>query len=118
MTTPGPHPAGKSSTSTPDRPRIAEPAQPATGPSAPKDAAEGVPTAVLPDQQTGDGRYPIAWLTICAPYGATPTASSRCACGRDRRAFGRRRVLALISEHTDHRDACPLRTAQEGRAAA
>ncbi|MCZ4508321.1 hypothetical protein O3Q52_08910 [Streptomyces sp. ActVer] len=115
MTTPAP---SKSPTRHPTGPQVAEPAGPRTAVGDPKGVAEGVPTAVLPDPQVGDGRYPIAWLTICAPYGATPTASSRCACGWDRRALGRRRVLALITEHTDHRDACPLRTTQEGRAAA
>ncbi|MFW3460458.1 hypothetical protein ACN24K_06440 [Streptomyces microflavus] len=62
--------------------RLAEPAPAASGSGAPKVVAEGVPTAVRPDQQTGDGRYPIAWLTITAPRGATPTATSICACGR------------------------------------
>ncbi|PSM41292.1 hypothetical protein C6Y14_21115 [Streptomyces dioscori] len=81
----------------------------------PKGVAEGVPTVVRPEPQQGDGRYPVAWLTICAPYGSTPTASSRCACGWERRAFGHRRVLTLITEHTEHRDICPLRTPQEGR---
>lgn len=84
----------------------------------PKDVAEGVPIAVHPDPQTGDGRYPVAWLHICAPYGVTPSASSRCLCGWNRRAFGRTRVLALIANHTAHRDVCPLRNPQEGRDAA
>ncbi|MVO89391.1 hypothetical protein GPA10_32720 [Streptomyces sp. p1417] len=60
----------------------------------------------------------MAWLCIVAPRGATPTATSRCECGRDRSAVGMVRVLALISEHEAHRDLCPLRTPQEGRAAA
>ncbi|NEA65395.1 hypothetical protein G3I56_23050 [Streptomyces sp. SID12488] len=60
----------------------------------------------------------MAWLTIRTPYGATPTATSTCLCGRDRRAFGERHVLALITDHTDHRDHCPLRTTTEGRTAA
>lgn len=111
-------PPSKSLTLHPTGPNPAEPAGPRTAVGAPKGVAEGVPTAVRPEAQTGDGRYPIAWLTICAPYGATPTASSRCACGWDRRAFGRRGVLALINEHADHRDACPLRTPREGRTAA
>ncbi|MBQ0849541.1 hypothetical protein J8N05_15170 [Streptomyces sp. BH-SS-21] len=115
MTNPLP---SKSLTRHPTGPQAAAPAGPRTAVGDSKGVAEGVPTAVLPDRQTADGRYPVAWLTICAPYGATPTASSRCACGWERRAFGRRRVLALIIEHTDHRDACPLRTPREGRAAA
>ncbi|MFE9685810.1 hypothetical protein [Streptomyces sp. NPDC006285] len=98
--------------------QLAEPAGPATGRSAPKVVAEGVPTAVLPDPQTGDGRYPVAWLTICAPRGATPTATSKCLCGHDRSAIGRTRVLALITDHEAHRDLCPLRIPQEGRTAA
>ncbi|MFI0241985.1 hypothetical protein [Streptomyces sp. NPDC016845] len=85
----------------------------------PTDAArQGVVTSCRPDPRRGDGRYPIAWLHIVAPRGATPTATSRCACGRDRSAVGRARVLALITDHTAHRDLCPLRTPQEGRAAA
>ncbi|MFF8591979.1 hypothetical protein ACF061_11110 [Streptomyces sp. NPDC015220] len=47
-----------------------------------------------------------------------PTATSWCACGWDRSAVGHRRVLALITDHTAHRDACPLRNPKEGRAAA
>ncbi|QDN94109.1 hypothetical protein FNV61_25905 [Streptomyces sp. RLB3-6] len=66
----------------------------------------------------GDGRYPVAWLHICAPRGAVPTATSKCLCGRDRSAVGKARVLALITDHEAHRDACPLRTPQKGRTAA
>ncbi|MFE9687029.1 hypothetical protein [Streptomyces sp. NPDC006285] len=113
MSTP-PRPSLKSIT-TPTRPQDAPQPVDATAVGVPKGVAEGVPTAVRPDPHTGDGRYPIAWLTVCAPYGATPTASSWCACGWDRRAFGRRHVLALITEHTEHRNICPLRTPQEGR---
>ncbi|NUP43061.1 MAG: hypothetical protein HOY76_40100 [Streptomyces sp.] len=60
----------------------------------------------------------MALLHIRAPYGATPTATSKCLCGRDRSAIGRPKVLALITDHTAHRDVCPLRTTQEGRNAA
>lgn len=81
-------------------------------------ARKGVPTAVGSDPQRGDGRYPVAWLHIVAPRGATPTATSKCLCGRDRSAVGRAKVLALIDDHTAHRGQCPLRTLQEGRAAA
>ncbi|MFF5005195.1 hypothetical protein ACFY3G_20535 [Streptomyces phaeochromogenes] len=84
----------------------------------PKGVAEGVPTAVLPDPPRGDGRYPIAWLQICAPRGAVPTATSKCLCGRDRSAIGHGKVHALIADHEAHRDTCPLRTPQEGRTAA
>ncbi|WP_432033632.1 hypothetical protein [Streptomyces antibioticus] len=81
-------------------------------------ARKGVLSALSSDPQRGDGRYPVAWLHISAPNGATPTASSRCECGFNRRAFGRTRVLALVADHTAHRDACPLRTPHEGREAA
>ncbi|OQQ20092.1 hypothetical protein B0675_01350 [Streptomyces sp. M41(2017)] len=74
--------------------------------------------AVRPDSQTGDGRYPVAWLRITAPGGATPTATSTCRCGRDRSAVGHTRVHALITDHKAHRDTCPLRNLQEGRDAA
>ncbi|MFG2460985.1 hypothetical protein ACIP2X_22005 [Streptomyces sp. NPDC089424] len=47
-----------------------------------------------------------------------PTATSKCLCGRDRSAVGHTKVLALIEDHTAHRDVCPLRTNQEGRQAA
>lgn len=66
----------------------------------------------------GDGRFPVAWLHIRAPRGATPTATSKCLCGRDRSAVGHRKVLALISDHEAHRDECPLRVTQERRNAA
>lgn len=86
-------------------------------------ARQGVLSALPSGQHpssppAGDGRYPVAWLHIRAPRGATPTATSRCLCGRDRSAVGHRKVLALIEDHTAHRDQCPLRTPQEGRNAA
>ncbi|WP_246203745.1 hypothetical protein [Streptomyces tailanensis] len=119
MTAPWPRPAGKSTTPTPDQPRTAEPAAPPTAVGEPTGAArKGVPSAVRSDRPVGDGRYPVAWLHIVAPRGATPTATSKCQCGRDRSAVGHRRVLALITDHTAHRDACPLRHPQEGRTAA
>ncbi|MFF4347592.1 hypothetical protein [Streptomyces sp. NPDC001530] len=96
----------------------AQPAVPRTAVGEPKGVAEGVPTAVRTDPQAGDGRYPVAWLSIVAPRGAVPTATSECLCERDRSAVGHARVLALITNHESHRDACPLRTPQEGRAAA
>ncbi|MER6136716.1 hypothetical protein [Streptomyces sp. NPDC001815] len=117
MSTP-PRPLLKSITTTPTGP--ADAPQPVDTPAVgePKGVAVGVPTAVRPDSQVEDGRYPVAWLAICAPRGATPTATSKCLCGRDRSAIGRARVLALITDHEAHRDTCPLRTTQEGRAAA
>ncbi|MFD8629182.1 hypothetical protein ACFV4E_35920 [Streptomyces hygroscopicus] len=60
----------------------------------------------------------MAWLHICAPRGTTPIATSKCLCGRDRSAAGRRKVLALIADHEAHKDTCPLRSSQEGRTAA
>ncbi|MHB9860318.1 hypothetical protein [Streptomyces sp. YIM S03343] len=81
-------------------------------------ARKGVPSAFRPDPQRGDGRYPVAWLHIRATQGAAPSASSQCECGWNRRAFGRHRVLALITDHMAHRDTCPLRNSQEGRHAA
>ncbi|MFF9101469.1 hypothetical protein ACF1AU_12935 [Streptomyces rubrogriseus] len=112
-------PALKSLPATPTVPSAA--AQAALGPAVgePKGAArKGVPSALRPDPHEGDGRYPVAWLCICAPRGAVPTATSKCLCGRDRSAVGHTKVLALIEDHTAHRDACPLHTNQEGRQAA
>lgn len=103
----------------PPTPRLslAEPATAASGGGAAKVVAEGVPIAVRPDPQAGDGRYPIAWLTISAPRGAIPSATSVCECGRNLFAAGRRKALALIADHADHKSRCPLRTDQEGAAA-
>ncbi|GAA1131474.1 hypothetical protein [Streptomyces javensis] len=92
---------------------------PETTAGAPTGAArQGVPSGS--GGQRGDGRYPIAWLHITAPpdWQATPTATSTCACGRDRSAVGRRRVLALIADHEAHKTSCPLRSSQEGATAA
>ncbi|MFF0091917.1 hypothetical protein ACFYSF_18455 [Streptomyces canus] len=111
-------PSLKSITHTPTGPQAAPQPVDTTAVGGPKVAAEGVRSALRPDPQAGDGRYPVAWLRITAPRGATPTATSTCLCGRDRSAVGHRRVLALIADHTAHRDTCPLRTPQEGRAAA
>ncbi|MBL3665328.1 hypothetical protein JL475_04780 [Streptomyces sp. M2CJ-2] len=118
MTNPPPRPALKSLPAT-SQPSAAGPTSTAPGGGAPTGVAEGVLSAVRPDQQPGDGRYPVAWLHITAPgRGAIPAATSKCACGRDRSAVGHRRVLALIADHTAHRDLCPLRSSQEGRTAA
>ncbi|WP_405811531.1 hypothetical protein OG524_21640 [Streptomyces sp. NBC_01520] len=113
---PRPHPHLKCLPSAPTGPGLAEPAPTSAGGGAPKGVAEGVPTAVRPDQQAGDGRYPVAWLTISAPRGAVPTATSVCACGRNLFAAGHRKALALVEDHTRHRDLCSLRTHQEGAA--
>ncbi|MER7577352.1 hypothetical protein [Streptomyces sp. NPDC126514] len=118
MSTP-PRPALKSLPATPTGPRAAAQAAPGAAVGEPKGAArKGVRTALRPDPHRSDGRYPIAWLCISAPRGAVRTATSTCLCGRDRSAVGHTKVLALIDDHTAHRDTCPLRTNQEGRQAA
>ncbi|MFJ7200872.1 MULTISPECIES: hypothetical protein [unclassified Streptomyces] len=100
--------------SLPTAPRTAEPAPAAPGSGAPKDVGrQAVPSSVRPDPQTGDGRYPIAWLTISAPRGAVPTATSTCECGRSLFVAGHRKALALIDDHNRHRTRCPLRTTEE-----
>lgn len=104
---------------TPTGPRAAQPAAPGMAVGEPTGAArQGVSSALRPDPHRGDGRYPVAWLHIVTPRDALPTATSKCLCGRDRSAVGHRRVLDLITDHEAHRDACPLRTAQEEKAAA
>ncbi|MHA5050281.1 hypothetical protein [Streptomyces sp. SD15] len=113
-----PHPPLKSQPGTLNVPDAAAQAVPRPAMGEPKGGAEGVLSALGPNPQQGDGRYPVAWLHIGAPKGAIPTATSRCLCGRDRSAVGHTRVLALIVDHTAHRENCPLRTTQEGRAAA
>ena len=118
MSTPPRHPL-KSLPVTPTGTRAAAQAAPSPAVGEPKGAArKGARTALRPDPHQADGRYPIAWLCICAPRGAVPTATSKCQCGRDRSAVGHTKVLALIEDHTTHRDVCPLRTNQEGRQAA
>ncbi|BBC33572.1 hypothetical protein SGFS_048660 [Streptomyces graminofaciens] len=113
------HPPLKSITPTTTTPHAAEPAARETAVGEPKGAArKGARTALRSDPPQGDGRYPVGWLHIVVPRGATPTATSKCLCGWDRSAVGYGRVLALIEAHEAHRDTCPLRTTQEGRAAA
>lgn len=113
----------KSRPDTADRPDTANTAvPPAPECGQEKAARQGVLSALPLDQSPsppprGDGRFPVAWLHIRAPRGATPTATSWCACGRDRSAIGRHKVLALIADHTAHRDHCPFRNT-EGRNAA
>ncbi|AZK94848.1 MULTISPECIES: hypothetical protein [Streptomyces] len=119
MSTRDPRPSLKSITSSPGGPRPAEPAPASEGRSAPKGVAEGVPSALLPDPHPAtDGRRIVGGLRVTAPRGTDPTATSWCACGRDRSAIGHRRVLALIDDHTHHRTVCPHQHPQEGRAAA
>ncbi|MWA11197.1 hypothetical protein [Streptomyces sp. BA2] len=123
MTT-APRPALKSLPSTPSRLDSADSAGAPDRVGDRKEVARQGVLSALPVGQhpsgpsAGDGRYPVAWLHIRAPRGATRTATSKCLCGRDRSAVGRRKVLALIEDHTAHRTQCPLRTTQEGRNAA
>lgn len=71
------------------------------------------PNPQPPNPPAGDGRYPVAWLTISAPgRGATPTAHSVCECGHDRFVIGHHRIPALAQLHAAHRDVCPLRNPQ------
>jgi hypothetical protein len=98
-------------------PPVAEFAPATSGSGAPKDVGrQAVPSSVRSGPQTGDGRYPTAWLTISAPRGAVPTVTSTCQCGRSLFAAGRRKALALIDDHARHRDLCPLRTTEERNA--
>ncbi|MET9916245.1 hypothetical protein ABZZ04_04060 [Streptomyces sp. NPDC006435] len=111
---PPPRSSLKSLPTPPTNPGLAEPAPAASGSGAPKDVGrQAVPSSVRSDPQTGDGRYPVAWLTITAPRGATPTATSTCQCGRNLFAAGHHRALALINDHARHRTLCPLRTTEE-----
>lgn len=50
-------------------------------------------------------------------YADTPTAAYACRCGQTRAATGQSAVAALVTEYDHHRDICPLRTSQEGKAA-
>ncbi|MFD8550376.1 hypothetical protein ACFV08_01950 [Streptomyces fradiae] len=108
MTNHQPRPALKSPTPTTGHPHPAQPAPARGSGGAPKVAAEGVPFS--PDPHPPTGPSIVGMLHITAPgRGAVPTATSLCACGRNRSAVGHRRVAALIAEHTAHRTACPLR---------
>ncbi|WEH34478.1 hypothetical protein PZB75_14670 [Streptomyces sp. AM 4-1-1] len=113
---PPPRPRLKSLPATSTGPSTAEPAPAGPGSGAPKNVAEGVPSSVRPAPHTTDSRYPVAWLTITAPRGALPTATSTCQCGRNLFATGHRKTLALIEDHTTHRTHCPLLTTEERNA--
>ncbi|MFH9661668.1 hypothetical protein ACH4NF_26650 [Streptomyces sp. NPDC017248] len=118
MTAPS-RPLLKSITPAPDQPPAAEPAAPRPAVGEPKGAArQGVPSALRPDQHPANDRYPVAWLTVTAPYGGMPVAASQCWCGWDHSAIGHAQVRALIEAHATHRATCPLRNPREGRAAA
>jgi hypothetical protein len=107
-------------THTPDQPSSAQPAGAPTGRSAPKNAAEGVPSAVRLDPRAEPRQRVIGWLHIAAPADrhGTARATSHCDCGRHLTAHGHDQVLALIADHHDHRTACPLHTAPKRRKAA
>ena len=107
----------KSLTAPPTGPRPAEPAGAPLASSAPKVAAEGVPSAVLPDQRRVTQQRLIGWLHIVAPpdWRARVSATSHCDCGRHLTARGRDDVLALVADHAEHRAACPLHNAPERR---
>ncbi|WP_326650957.1 hypothetical protein [Streptomyces sp. NBC_01750] len=108
----------KSLPAAPTGPSLAGPASAASDGGAPKVVGRtAVLSSVRPDPQQGDGRYPIAWLHIVTPQHAIPTATSVCACGRNRSAVGHKQVIALVEGHTAHRTLCALRTTQEGIAA-
>ncbi|WP_406494672.1 hypothetical protein OHB06_29410 [Streptomyces sp. NBC_01604] len=134
MSTP-PRPRLKSITTTPSGPSAAPQAVDTTAVGEPKGAArKGVPAS--PDPHTGDVGNPTPErpsLRVYAPpvyrhhydgarwskrYGATPTAAYACSCGHTRTATGPIAVAALVAEYEFHRATCPLRTNEEGRAAA
>ncbi|MBY8345211.1 hypothetical protein LXH13_21235 [Streptomyces spinosirectus] len=134
MNTPA-RPRLKSITPTPGGPPHAPQPVDTTAVGAPKGAArQGVRTC--PDPQTaapGDPTPEQPGIRISAPpvyrhhydgarwskrLGATPTAAYACACGRTGNASGRDSVAALAAAYDAHRDTCPLRAPQEGRAAA
>ncbi|MEV5952132.1 hypothetical protein [Streptomyces sp. NPDC051993] len=110
-----PAPALKSLPAHADRPERADSCGPLDGGAAKDGARRASASACPPGAAYGDGRRIVALLHIVAPRGTTPTARSRCSCGRDRTAIGRARVLDLITDHAVHRTECPLLTAQEGR---
>jgi hypothetical protein len=117
--TAGRSPRLKSHTPTTDRPSPAEPAPVTAAGSAPKVAAEGVPSVLRPDPHPRPGREPIAWLHVAAPDRRTPPrGESWCACGRHVTAVGRDDVAALIETHTEHRAVCRLRHPETERSRA
>ncbi|MFD7166611.1 hypothetical protein [Streptomyces violascens] len=110
-----PAPALKSLPAPADRPERADFRGPVGGGAAKDGARRASVSACPPGTAYDDGRRIVALLHIVAPRGTTPTARSRCSCGRDRTAIGRARVLALINDHATHATQCPLLTALEGR---
>ncbi|MER6132612.1 hypothetical protein [Streptomyces sp. NPDC001815] len=131
MTTPAPRPAGKSTTSTADKPRTAQPAPPHTTVGEPEVAARQGVLSVPPrsnrfpsGEGRGNGDDPTPdrpGIRIYAPPvyrshddgarwskrpGDTPYAAYACACGRTRTATGRRAVAALVGDYEAHKSAC------------
>ncbi len=109
-----PVPLLKSIPGTPTGSGIAEPADPATGRSAPKVAAEGVRIAFGrdPDVVTVSG----IWQGLQVQFTHPPVADWLCACGHHERVRGRSAVIELTIRVTV--GICPHGTTQEGRAAA
>lgn len=118
MSAPPNPPLKRQSSSPASHPRAAGPAPAPSGRSAPEVVAVGVRIAVRPDPRPVPEQRVIGGLRITAPRGAAPTAASWCVCGRDLFAAGHRQVLALIADHTAHRDICPRHTGREERNAA
>ncbi|WP_019061138.1 hypothetical protein [Streptomyces prunicolor] len=134
MNTP-PRPRLKSITPTTAGPRPAQLASPQADLGEPKGVAEGVLTSPDPQTIAPDNPTP-QWpgIRIYAPpvyrhhydgarwskrYADTPTAAYACRCGETAAATGRDEVAELVADYDYHRAVtCPLRTAQEGRAAA
>ncbi|MFI8850248.1 hypothetical protein ACIGW3_08665 [Streptomyces sp. NPDC053499] len=117
-----PTPRLKSPNTTPESAPAAQQASHHSSSGTKGDGRQAVISALSAAQQptsppTGDGRYPVAWLHVRAPRGASPAATSVCACGRDRYATGQRKVLALIEDHAAHRTVCPLRSPERRNAA-
>ncbi|MFG3123673.1 hypothetical protein ACGFYO_16890 [Streptomyces sp. NPDC048201] len=126
------HPASphlKSITTTPIRPRAAEPAAPQPAVGEPKGAArKGVVTALRTKKFAAADVHPSAdptpdqpGLRIFAPpvyrdhwdgarwsirEGAVPSAAYACACGQTGTARGAHRVAALVAEYDAHKPNC------------
>ncbi|MFE5936033.1 hypothetical protein ACFQ69_11665 [Streptomyces sp. NPDC056470] len=114
---PRPNPHLKSITPTNERAAAAEQPRHLRAVGASKVVAEGVP--IGSDPHSADGPRIVGMLHVCLPNSrATPTATSRCDCGRNRSAVGQRQVLALVNDHIAHRAVCPLLNPTEGRTAA
>ncbi|MFI5803082.1 hypothetical protein [Streptomyces sp. NPDC051561] len=117
MTTSASHGGQLPLTGLPDAPAP----QPAAGRAAVarKTSAAGRPSRPCPDRKVTAGPGPVrvtGSLRIVAPPSGdlSPRANCWCECGFERHAIGRPAVLRLITEHTGHRETCPLRVS-EGR---